>query len=120
MALTDLKIKASRPTSKPYHLTDGHGFFLVIQPNGSKLWRWKYRFEGKFRLMAFGSYPIVGLADARAAHAAARAKLHRGIDPMAQRKAEKSAELESKRRASADANADAGNLFREVAARWFE
>jgi hypothetical protein len=63
---------------------------------------------------------MVGLADARAAHAAARAELHRDIDPMAERKAEKSAELESKRRAHAQANADAGNPFREVAARWFE
>jgi len=89
MALTDLKIKASRPASNPYHLTDGHGFFLVVQPNGSKLWRWKYRFEGKFRLMALGSYPEVSLANARAAHAEARAKLLKGIDPMTERKAEK-------------------------------
>ena len=57
MALTDLKIKAAQPQAKPYHLTDGHGLFLAIQPSGSKLWRWKYRFQGKFRLMAFGSYP---------------------------------------------------------------
>jgi hypothetical protein len=89
MALTDLKIKAPSPVSKPYHLTDGHGFFLVIQPNGSKLWRWKYRFEGKFRLMALGSYPEVSLANARAAHAEARAKLLKGIDPMKERRAEK-------------------------------
>jgi Arm DNA-binding domain len=54
MALTDLKIKAAQPKSKPYHLTDGHGLFLAVQPNGSKLWRWKYRFQGKYRLMAFG------------------------------------------------------------------
>ena len=89
MALTDLKIKASRPASNPYHLTDGHGFFLVVQPNTSKLWRWKYRFEGKFRLMALGSYPEVSLANARAAHDEARAKLLKGIDPMTERKAEK-------------------------------
>ncbi len=43
MALTDLKIKAAQPQAKPYHLTDGHGLFLAIQPSGSKLWRWKYR-----------------------------------------------------------------------------
>ena len=120
MALTNLKIRAAKPAAKPYHLTDGHGLFMAVQPNGSKLWRWKYRFHGKFRLMAFGSYPIVGLADARAAHAAARAELQRGIDPMAERKAEKSAELESKRRASTEVNTDAENPFREVALLWFE
>lgn len=50
--------------------------------------------------MAFGSYPIISLADARAAHAAGRAELHRGIDPMAERKAGKSVEQESRRKAS--------------------
>ena len=69
MALTDLKIKAAQPKSKPYHLTDGHGLFLAVQPNGSKLWRWKYRFQGKYRLMAFGSYLLIRLAAARAARA---------------------------------------------------
>jgi integrase len=118
MALTDLKIRAAQPESKPYHLTDGHGLFLAVQPNGSKLWRWKYRFQGKFRLMAFGSYPLIRLVDARAAHAAARARLLRGTDPMAERKAEKSAELESKRRTEADG--EVMNPFREVAAQWFE
>src|SRR5277367_1554215 len=120
MALTDLTIRAAQPESKPYHLTDGHGLFLAVQPSGSKLWRWKYRFRGKFRLMAFGSYPLIRLADARAVHAAARAQLLRGTDPMAQRKSEKSAELESKRRAEAEAHREVVNPFREVAAQWFE
>jgi len=63
MALTDLKLKTAQPAAKPYHLTDGHGLFLVVNPNGSKLWRWKYRFRGHYRLMAFGSYPILSPAD---------------------------------------------------------
>jgi len=120
MTLTDLKIRAAQPKSKPYHLTDGHGLFLAVQPNGSKLWRWKYRFQGKYRLMAFGSYPSVRLGDARAAHAAALAQLRHGTDPMAERKAEKGAELESKRRTEAEANGEVMNPFREVAAQWFE
>ena len=71
--------------------------------------------------MAFGSYPIISLADARAAHAAARAELHRGIDPMAERKAEKSAELVSRRRASTENDlSTVENPFSEVAALWFE
>ena len=70
MALTDLRLKTAQPAAKPYHLTDGHGLFLVVHPNGSKLWRWKYRFHGAYRLMAFGSYPIISIADVRAAHTA--------------------------------------------------
>jgi integrase len=120
MALTDMKIKAARPESRPYHLTDGHGLFLVVQPNGSKLWRWKYRFRGKFRLMAFGSYPQTKLTNARAAHAEARSKLLSGTDPMAERKAEKYAALESERMAGPDANCETLNGFREIAAQWFE
>ena len=126
MALTDLKVKGARPNSKPYQLTDGHGLFLAIQPNGSKLWRWKYRFKGSFRLMALGSYPDVSLANARAAHAEARSKLLKGTDPMAERKAEKSAAtLESREAAKAEANQtvvthEAVNSFRKVATQWFE
>jgi hypothetical protein len=73
MALTDLKLKTAQPAAKPYHLTDGHGLFQVVHPNGQKLWRWKYRFQGGYRLMAFGSYSVISLADARVAHASARA-----------------------------------------------
>jgi hypothetical protein len=79
MALTDLKIRAAQPEPKPYHLTDGHGLFLAVQPNGSKLGRWKYRFQGKYRLMAFGCYPSIRLADARAAHAPARPAQNRKL-----------------------------------------
>jgi len=118
MALTDLKIRAAKPQPTSYHLTDGRGLFLVVQRNGSKLWRWKYRFQGSFRLMAFGSYPAVSLADARAAHATARAKLTQGLDPMAERRAGKTAELESKRRVEGQ-QSDILNPFREVAAKWF-
>jgi integrase len=126
MALTDLKIKGARPGSKPYHLTDGHGLFLVVQPNGSKLWRWKYRFQGSFRLMALGSYPDVSLAQARSAHADARSKLLKGLDPMTERRAEKrSARKEHKEAAEAGANRTVAvgedlKSFRRVAAQWLE
>src|SRR5450631_2677069 len=119
MALTDLKLRTALPKAKAYHLTDGHGLFLAIQPNGSKLWRWKYRFQSQFRLMAFGSYPEISLADARAAHAVARALLLRGNDPMAERKAKKNNELTSKRMAEDEANGDVLNCFREIAGQWF-
>lgn len=118
MALTDLKLKAAQPAARPYHLTDGHGLFVAVQQNGSKLWRWKYRFQGEYRLMAFGSYPLVSLADARAAHAAARVQLFHGTDPMQERKAGRDAERAFKRRE--EPNSDVLNSFREVAAQWFE
>jgi hypothetical protein len=51
--LTDAKIRQAKPAKKPYKLFDGGG---LVQPNGSKLWRLKYRFGGKERLLSIGSY----------------------------------------------------------------
>lgn len=123
MALTDLKVKAARPNRKPYHLTDGHGLFLIVQPNGSKLWRWKYRFQGKFRLMALGSYPELTLANARVVHAEARAKLLNGTDPMAERKAEKSAtslaQTDETATNQVEASGEGQVSFQKVASQWF-
>lgn len=62
--LSDAKIRTAKPDAKPYKLSDGGGLFLLIQPSGSKLWRWKFRLNGKENLFAIGSYPEVGLADA--------------------------------------------------------
>ena len=69
---------------------DSHGLFLLINPGGSKLWRWRYRFDGREKLMAFGEYPIVTLSRAREIHFAGRRALAAGIDPMAERKAKQS------------------------------
>lgn len=63
--------------------------FLFVTPVGSRLWRWKYRHGGKERLMSFGAYPDVSLAQARELHRQGRAVLATGTDPMAERKAEK-------------------------------
>jgi len=90
-------------------MSGGGGLFLWITPPGGKLWRWTYRFEGKQKLMAFGNYPDVSLAGARERHVAARALLASGVDPMAQRKAEKIAVREASE-----------NSFASVAARWLE
>ena len=70
--LNDLKVKASKKMKKPYKLTDGQGLFLQVTPSGEKLWRFKYRFYNKERLLSFGSYPEVSLADARDKRAEAR------------------------------------------------
>lgn len=89
--LTDTAIKTLKPKERPYRKTDGRGLFLWITPTGGRLWRWKYRFNGLEKLMSFGQYPDVSLADARERHAAARRLLAADTDPMAARKAEKAA-----------------------------
>jgi hypothetical protein len=91
MALTDTEIRRSKPGDKPYKLSDGGGLHLMVTPSGGKLWRWKYRFEGAEKLMALGRYPEIALAEARERRDAARKRLANGIDPMAERKAEKTA-----------------------------
>ena len=81
MPLTDAKIRGSKPKTKPYRLTDGEGMFLLVHPNGGKYWRFKFRFLGRERILAFGVYPDVGLLEARAQRAEARKALAAGNDP---------------------------------------
>ncbi|ELY3855162.1 integrase arm-type DNA-binding domain-containing protein [Proteus terrae] len=81
MALTDTKVRAAKPEEKAYTLTDSDGLFLYIHPNGSKYWRFRFRFGGKQHLMAFGVYPEISLADARERRDAARKQVALGIDP---------------------------------------
>lgn len=86
MALTDISIKALKPRNKSYVTADGKGLCLQITPAGSKLWRYRYRFLAKARVLALGEYPIVGLATAREKRDEARLQLRNGIDPGALRK----------------------------------
>jgi hypothetical protein len=109
MGLTDTAIKRSRPAEKPYKLADGKGLYLLVNPSGSKLWRWKYRHEGREKLMPFGVYPDVSLADARLRHAEARRVLAAGSDPMAERRAGKETAMEA-----------GANPFSEIAVLWFD
>ena len=111
--LTDTKLRNAKATQNPYRLTDGHGLYVLINPKGAKLWRWKYRYQGKEKLMSFGSYPEISLADARAAHAGGRKTLASGRDPMAERKAQKVAEK------AKSAPPIIVNPFRNVALEWF-
>src|ERR1700730_18189135 len=95
MAITDTEIKRENPEQKPYSMSDSGGLHIVISPAGGKLWRWKYRFESKEKLMALGKYPQVPLAMDRERHGERRRLLATGVYPMAQRKARKTAELVS-------------------------
>ncbi|HLI03797.1 MAG TPA: integrase arm-type DNA-binding domain-containing protein [Terracidiphilus sp.] len=105
MALTDTEIRKAKAKASAYRMSDGGALYLWITPAGGKLWRWKYRFEGREKLMTFGSYPDVSLSLARERHAAARKLLASGVDPMAERKAEKAKEE---------------NTFQSVQSRWLE
>ncbi len=81
MLLSDIKVRKAKPTAKPYKMADGDGMFLYVHTNGSKYWRFKYRFAGKEKLLALGVYPEVSLADARERRAVARKELAAGNDP---------------------------------------
>lgn len=81
MALTDTKIRNSKPQDKAYKLTDEKGLFLHIQLSGAKYWRLKYRFLGKEKLLALGVYPEISLAEARDLRDEARKLLLNNTDP---------------------------------------
>ena len=83
MALKDMEVRYTTKRGKDYKLADGEGLHLLVRPNGSKLWRMKYRLSGKEKLLSFGAYPQVGLAEARLKRAAARLELAAGNDPGA-------------------------------------
>ncbi|MBU0481126.1 MAG: integrase arm-type DNA-binding domain-containing protein, partial [Proteobacteria bacterium] len=92
--LTDIKIKSAKPAEKQQKLFDGGGLFLLITPAGSKLWRMKYRFGGIEKLLSFGAYPQISLADAREKREEVSKLIAHGIDPGDTKKAQKAANTE--------------------------
>jgi integrase len=107
MNLSDLTIKSLKPKEKTFKRFDGGGLFIEIATTGGKLWRFKYRFDGKEKLLALGRYPEVSLQEARRRHFDAREKLSKGIDPSAEKKAIKAARCET-----------AANTFEAIALEW--
>lgn len=81
--LSALQINKSKPREKQYSLFDGGGLYMLVTPTGGKLWRFKYSIGGKSKLISFGIYPDVSLADAREKRQTAREQLAKGIDPQA-------------------------------------
>ncbi len=108
MKLTDTAVRNAKPAAKPVRMADGSGMYLEVSPAGGKLWRLKYRFGGIEKRLALGAYPDTGLKDARSKRDAARKLLAAGVDPSAQRKAEKLAGSER-----------AANSFEVVAREWY-
>jgi integrase len=90
--LSDARIRSLKPTDKPYKRADFDGLYLLVNPNGSKLWRFKYRWQQKEKLLALGKYPDVTLADARRKRDDARSLIANGKDPSFVRKDQKARE----------------------------
>jgi integrase len=102
--LTEVAIRALKPTEKPYKRGDEKGLYMLVSPTGAKLWRWKYRLRGKEQLLSFGAHPEVSLKEARDLRDDARRKLRAGEDPAAQKRAARGGVT--------------GETFKEVAAEW--
>ena len=91
MALTETKLKNSKPRERRYKLSDGQGLTLIVNPTGSRLWRFRYRFQGAEKMLSLGRYPATSLKAARQKRDDARRLLEQDVDPSAQRKAHKNA-----------------------------
>jgi integrase len=98
---------ADEPTDKPYPLADGGGLYLLVNPDGGKLWRMQCTFAGKPRLLSFGKYPEVSLLDAREKRSEAKKQISAGIDPAA-----------AKRAARNEVATNAANTFEAIAREW--
>jgi len=93
MTLTDISIRNEKPKDKPYKLSDAAGLYILVQTNGSKYWRLKYRIAGKEKLLSIGSYPIVTLSVARDKAMQAKEMLINNIDPSQAKIEEKQKQL---------------------------
>lgn len=117
MALTDAEIRKAKSGPKPYKIADGGGLFVLVNPNGSKWWRLKYRTGGKEKLLSLGTYPDTGLKEARDKRDTSRKLLAAGVDPGEQRKAAKAA---SEERAANSLEVIAREWHAKQSATWVE
>ena len=105
--LTDKNVRDAKPQERPYKLADGAGMYLLIRPDGSRYWRLKFRFGGREKLLALGTYPAVTLKEARKRRDDAKSALRDGRDPGAEKQATKRA-----------AKIAGANTFEAVAREW--
>ena len=109
MKLKDAAIRSIKPKDKPFKVSDGHGLFLFVTPTGSKLWRFKFRLDGKEVTLSFGIYPDITLAEARKKRDEARQLIAHKKDPR-----------EHKKEQQAEREAETINTFEKIAVDWFE
>ena len=95
MKLNARQVDTAKPKEKPYKLSDGGGLFLLVNINGSRYWRLKYRIAGKEKLLSIGVYPDITLAEAWAKRDEAKRILAAGGDPSEEKKADKQAKIVS-------------------------
>ena len=105
--LTDVQIRKAKAADKPYKLTDGGGLHVYVTSAGGKLWRLRYEFERKEKLLSIGPYPSVGLAEAREVATNAKRLLREGKDPAVE-----------KRLRRLQIVTDGGTTFEVVAREW--
>lgn len=98
MKLTDARIAAAPIGGKPVKLYDGKGLFLLLNPNGSRYWRFKYRYGGREQCISMGLYPEVTIAAARRARDEARSLVSRGVNPSEERQAKKRRQIDTRPR----------------------
>ena len=111
-AFTHKTAENAKPGDKPYKLSTGRGFYLLVMPTGGKLWRYDYRLDGKRKTAALGSFPDVSLKEATEKVAAYRRLIHAGKDPIAEKKRVK---VQKEQQA-----AEQARTFEAVAREWFE
>ena len=109
MPLSEPQLRSAKPRERPYKLFDSGGLFVLVNPNGSKLWRMRFVVDGKEKVLALGAYPKVGLQKARQDRNAARERLDEGVDPSAEKRKHKVAASEG-----------SANTFQAVALEWHE
>ena len=108
MPLSAMAVSKAQGRDKPYKLADSGGLYLLVTPQGGRYWRLNYRHSGRYRTMALGVFPDIGLADARRERDSARKLLAAGEDPIARRKRD---ELE--------ATLSSAATFKAVAEEWY-
>lgn len=108
MKLTDMAIKKAKPREKVYSLGDGNGLSLIVEPNGSKGWRFRYQFNGKSKMISLGIYPVITLNEAREKRDDARRLVANGTDPAEARKEERN-----------KVSGQSENTFKKITLEWF-
>ncbi|CAI1005889.1 Putative prophage CPS-53 integrase [Serratia marcescens] len=109
MPLNDMQIRRAKPEAKTYTLGDGQGLSLLVEPNGSKSWRFRYRYAGKPKMISLGVYPTITLADARTRRDDARKLVAEGKNPSEVRKQQK-----------LDLQVESENAFEKIAREWHQ
>src|SRR6185437_14122948 len=105
--LTDTKLRNMKPRAGIYRMADANGLCIEVRPTGAKLWRYRYRLNGKASMATLGEYPLIPLAEARKRQDAARKTLAAGVSPVAAARARRAAQAER-----------AGNTFAVITAEY--